>query len=219
MLQLMLRPDHQKRLLDAYAGEKDLQQAMAAAYRQWHQSCLDLASLRQQAAERDARRELLQYQLKELNDFAPVAEEYEQIDQEYKRLANSGQLITATQQTLELLSEGEETNLLSQLHTARHVMSELVTLDPSLSEVMALLEDAAIQLTEASNELRHYGDRIDLDPGRLHELEQRLSRQISLARKHHVQPEALAQHHQQLLQEQAAMAQYDASAALSTPAV
>ncbi|CAJ0993815.1 DNA repair protein RecN [Sodalis praecaptivus] len=217
--QLMLRPDHQKRLLDAYAGEKDLQQAMAAAYRQWHQSCLDLASLRQQAAERDARRELLQYQLKELNDFAPVAEEYEQIDQEYKRLANSGQLITATQQTLELLSEGEETNLLSQLHTARHVMSELVTVDPSLSEVMALLEDAAIQLTEASSELRHYGDRIDLDPGRLHELEQRLSRQISLARKHHVQPEALAQHHQQLLQEQAAMAQYDASAGALAEAV
>lgn len=160
--------------------------------------------------------------MKELNDFAPVAGEYEQIDREYKRLANSGQLVTATQQTLELLSEGEEANLLSQLHAARHVMSELVTLDPSLSDVMALLEDATIQLTEASNELRHYGDRIDLDHGRLHELEQRLSRQISLARKHHVKLEALAQHHQQLLQEQEAMEQHDASsisAVLSMPAV
>jgi DNA repair ATPase RecN len=37
---------------------------------------------------------LVQYQLKELNEFAPQAGEYEQIDEEYKRLANSGQLLS-----------------------------------------------------------------------------------------------------------------------------
>lgn len=102
---------------------------------------------------------------------------------------------------LELLREGDEANLLSQLHAARQVMSELVTLDAFLSDVITLLEEAPIHLTEARNELRHHGDRIDLDPGRLHELEQRLLRQISLARKHHVKEETLAHHHQHLLWE------------------
>jgi DNA repair protein RecN (Recombination protein N) len=53
-----------------------------------------------------------------------------------------------------------------------------------------MLEEAAIQVSEASDELRHYCDRLELDPNRLYELEQRISKQISLARKHHVSPEA-----------------------------
>ncbi len=57
-------------------------------------------------------------------------------------------------------------------------------------------------MLEASDELRHYCDRLDLDPNRLFELEQRISKQISLARKHHVSPEALPQYYQSLLEEQ-----------------
>jgi DNA repair protein RecN (Recombination protein N) len=59
-------------------------------------------------------------------------------------------------------------------------------MDSKLSGVLDMLEEAAIQLSEASDELRHYCDRLDLDPNRLFELEQRISRQIALARKHHV---------------------------------
>ncbi|MEA9392415.1 DNA repair protein RecN [Acerihabitans sp. TG2] len=210
--QLLLRPDYQKQLLDAYADEKTLLHAMAGAYQQWHQSCLDLATFRQNAAEREARRELLHYQLKELNELAPVADEFEQIDREYKMLANSGQLIATTRQALEMLSEGEDHTLLSQLHAIKQRVTELVAMDGTLSPVMDLLEEAAIQLTEASDELRHYGDRLDLDPQRLSDLELRLSRQIALARKHHVNPEDLPQFYQQLLREQQLGEQYDTDA-------
>ncbi|TCV92188.1 DNA repair protein RecN [Biostraticola tofi] len=207
--QMLLRPDHQKNLLDAYADEKPLLAKMAASYSQWHQSCVELASFRQHAAEREARRELLQYQLKELNEFAPVAEEYEQVDLEYKRLANSGQLISMTRQAMDMLSEGDDHNLLSLTHALKSRVTELVSLDPGLSGIMALLEEASIQLSEASDELRHYSDGIDLDPVRLSELEQRLSRHISLARKHHVRPEELHQFHQQLLAEQQLLDKHD----------
>jgi len=200
--QLLLKPEHQKALLDAYAGDPLLMQNMARHYRQWHQSCRTLAQHQQQSQEREARRELLQYQLKELNEFAPVSGEYEQIDDEYKRLANSGQLLSTSQQTLLMLADGEENNLQSQLYTARQLMTELTEMDDKLSSVSAMLEEAAIQISEASDELRHYCDRLDLDPNRLHELEQRLSRQIGLSRKHHIAPEEVPQFHQQLLAEQ-----------------
>jgi len=200
--QMLMRPDHQKRLLDAYANEKTLQHAMDSAYRQWHQHCQELTALQQTVADREARRELLQYQLKELTEFKPVANEYEQLELEYKRLANSGQLIATTRQALDILSEGEDQNLLSLLNNVKQQMSELLELDDSLASVMNLLDDAAIQLTEASDELRHYGDKIELDPALLTEMEQRLSRQMNLARKHHVKPEDLPQLYQQLLQEQ-----------------
>jgi DNA repair protein RecN (Recombination protein N) len=47
---------------------------MAEHYRQWHQSCRELAQHQQQSQERAARADLLQYQLKELNEFNPQPE-------------------------------------------------------------------------------------------------------------------------------------------------
>lgn len=200
--QQLLRAEHQKNLLDGYADDRELLETMAERYKQWHQSCRSLASHQQQSQERAARAELLHYQLKELNEFAPRAGEFEQIDEEYKRLANSGQLLSTSQQALDILADGEESNLQSQLYSARHLVGELAGMDDRLSGILNMLEEAAIQISEASDELRHYCERMDLDPNRLYELEQRISRQISLARKHHIAPEALPSLHQQMLEEQ-----------------
>lgn len=200
--QLLLKAEHQKNLLDGYAGEHTLVALMAEHYRAWHQSCRDLAQHQQLSQERTARAELLQYQLKELNEFAPITGEFEQIDEEYKRLANSGQLLSTSQQALSILADGEDCNLQSQLYSARQLISELVGLDSKLSGVLTMLEEAEIQVSEASDELRHYCDRLDLDPNRLYELELRISRQINLARKHHISPEELPLFHQKLLNEQ-----------------
>jgi len=200
--QLLIKPEQQKNLLDGYAGEYALTLQMTEHYRAWHQSCRELAQHQQQSQERAARAELLHYQLKELNEFNPQPGEFEQIDEEYKRLANSGQLLSTSQHALNVLADGEEANLQSQLYTARQLLGELAGMDTRLSGVLDMLEEAAIQISEASDELRHYCDRLDLDPNRLYELEQRISRQISLARKHHISPEELPQFHQSLLDEQ-----------------
>ncbi|HDJ2770996.1 TPA: DNA repair protein RecN, partial [Serratia rubidaea] len=179
--QLLLKPDHQKSLLDAYAGEAALMAEMRQAYQRWHQSCRELAHHQQQSIEREARKQLLQYQLKELNEFAPQSGEFEQIDTEYKRLANSGQLLTLSQQALQLLADSDEHNMLSQLHSVKHLLLELIGMDDKLSGLLDMLEEASIQISEAGDELRHYAERMDLDPNRLYELEQRISRQIALA--------------------------------------
>ncbi|MEX0530125.1 DNA repair protein RecN [Raoultella terrigena] len=200
--QLLTRPEHQKTLLDGYTGEYALTQLMAGHYRQWHQSCRELAQHQQQSQERAARADLLQYQLKELNEFCPQQGEFEQIDEEYKRLANSGQLLSTCQHALTVMADGEEANLQSQLYAAKQLVSELVGMDSKLSSVLSMLEEASIQLSEATDELRHYNDRLDLDPNRLFELEQRISRQISLARKHQITPEELPAFYQALLEEQ-----------------
>jgi DNA repair protein RecN (Recombination protein N) len=200
--QLLLKPEHQKALLDGFAGEYALTQEMKLCWQNWNQSCRALAQHQQQSQERTARLELLHYQLKELNEFAPQAGEFEQIDEEYKRLANSGQLLSTSQQALAILSDTESADVQSLLYTARQQVSELVSMDSKLSSVLDMLEEAAIQVSEASDELRHYCESTELDPNRLFELEQRISRQISLARKHHISPEELPGLHQALLQEQ-----------------
>jgi DNA repair protein RecN (Recombination protein N) len=74
--------------------------------------------------------------LKELNEFNPQPGEFEQIDEEYKRLANSGQLLSTSQHALNLLADGEDANLQSQLYTARQMVTELAGMDASLSGVL-----------------------------------------------------------------------------------
>lgn len=123
--QLLLKPEHQKRLLDAYAHQTDLMAEMKQAYRQWHQSCAQLAQYQQQSLEQESRMQLLQYQLKELNDFAPQAGEYEQVDEEHKRLSNGGQLLSLSQDALQVLAENDEQNVLSMLNHAKHSLQEL----------------------------------------------------------------------------------------------
>lgn len=217
--QLLLKPEHQKDLLDAYSDQPLLLAGMRAAYQSWHQSCRQLAQYQQQMNERESRRQLLQYQLKELNEFSPQPGEYEQIDEEYKRLANSGQLLSLSQSALYLLADGEEQNIVSMLYTARNQLTELAELDSKMNELIIMLDEASIQVSEASDELRHYSERLDMDPNRLYELEQRLSRQMNLARKHHVSAEELPELHRQLLEEQKALDEQETNQAGLSEAV
>ncbi|MGL4861405.1 MAG: DNA repair protein RecN, partial [Enterobacteriaceae bacterium] len=108
-----------------------------------------------------------------------------------------------------LLAGEEQDNLLLQLHTAKQQVTELATLCPPLQPLVTLLEEAAIQIGEVSDELRHFTDQLEPDPQQLAELEQRLTRQLSLARKHHVAPQELPQLHQQLLAEQDLLARQE----------
>lgn len=144
---------------------------MKAAYQTWHQSCQTLATFQQQSLEREARQQLIDYHLKELNEFQPVAGEYPELDQEYKRLSNCGQFLTLSQNSLQILSDNEEQNILSMLNVAKHEISELSTMESQFNSLLDMLEEASIQISEVSDELRHYSDRLEMDPNRLFELE------------------------------------------------
>lgn len=207
--QRLLKSEHQKQLLDAYADENGLLEAMRQAYQRWHRSRSDLMCYRKQAQEREARHQLLQYQLKELNEFAPQLGEYEQIDHEHKQLANRGQVLAISQQTLQLLSEGDGQTLVSQLYNANQQIDNLIAMDKRFTNLSTLINEALIQVSEASDELRHYAQQLDIDPNRLDELEQRLSRQLNLARKYRITPERLPVLHQQLLAEEQRLAQQE----------
>ncbi|OCQ51723.1 DNA repair protein RecN [Photorhabdus australis subsp. thailandensis] len=207
--QLLLDSNHQKRLLDTYANQFNLQHEMRLAYQKWHQSCQDLAKFQQQALERQSRRQLLEYHLKELNELAPQPGEYQEHDNEYKRLANRGQLLSVSQNALQLLCDNDEQNIISLLNHAKHELAELITMDDKFNNLLTMLEEASIQINEVSDELRHYGDQLDMDPNRLFELEQKISQQIRIARKHHVVPEELPSLHQQLLEEQQLLTQQE----------
>ncbi|MGR5488564.1 DNA repair protein RecN, partial [Vibrio alfacsensis] len=85
------------------------------------------------------------------------------------------------------------------LQTVSSKLVQLAELDTELTALPNMIEEAMIQLEEANTELRSYLDKIDVDPERMAYVEERFSKIMSLARKHHVMPEELYQHHQDLL--------------------
>lgn len=199
--QLLLRGEYQQKLLDQYMADNSLLESMKEAYKKWKSANQQYEQYQKARQENADHIQLLQYQLKELNEFSPIAGEYELIDEEYKRLSNSEQLINLSNQLVYLLEENQEVNLLSQLNSAINLANDLVHLDAKFQDITTMLDDASIQLKEASYELQHYIDNLDIDPSRVMQLEQRISKQILLARKHHIKPEQLPDFHQKLLEE------------------
>lgn len=113
-------------------------------------------------------------------------------------MSNSGELAATCQKAIELIYEGEEVNALGILQSASSSLIQLAELDESLSELPNMLSEAIIQIEETNNELRGYLDNIDVDPARMAFVEERFSKVMSMARKHHVLPDELYQHHQDL---------------------
>ena len=195
----LMKGDHQMAMLDQYAGHGNLLENTRNAYQVWRQADNHLKRLKENSAANLAQKQLLEYQIKELNELSLDEGEYEQLEQEHKRLSNSGELATICQQAIELIYEGEEVNALGILQSANHSLVQLADLDNTLTQLPDMLSEAIIQIEEANRELRSYMDNIDVDPARMNYVEERFSKVMSMARKHHVLPSELYQHHQDLL--------------------
>ncbi|USD65829.1 DNA repair protein RecN [Vibrio sp. SCSIO 43136] len=197
----LMKSEYQLAMLDQYAGHKSLLDKARQQYQRWRQADNHLKQLIQNSQENQAQKQLLEYQIKELNELAIGEDEFNELEQEHKRLNNSGELASTCQQVIELLYEGEEVNALSILQSASQSLIQLTELDDSLKALPDMVSEAMIQLEEANSELRHYLDGIDVDPARMAFVEERFSKVMSMARKHHVMPEELYAHHQELLKQ------------------
>jgi DNA repair protein RecN (Recombination protein N) len=187
----LLRSDAQRSLLDTHAGAQALAMEVAAAHCAWR-----MAREARQAAEKDVEatvreRELLEWQVKELVALAFDATEWQETEQEQRRLGNAHALLEGASTALAALEEGEMASLPLLQHAAAR-LSELTSFDPALTEAAALFETALIQLEESALALRRYQDRLELDPARLNELDNRIDAVTQMARKHRVTPEGLS---------------------------
>lgn len=199
--QLLLKPEHQLTILDAYAGHHHLLTETRDAYSQWRQQHHELQALRAEQEQRQARRQLLEYQVEELDEFALGEQEFADIEQEHSRLANSTEIVADCQSCLDLLYDNDEVTIAGLLNSVSDRLERLTSMDGSLQPVALMLQEALIQVQESHHELRNYLERLEVDPERFTQLEQRLSRAMELARKHHVRPVELYTEHQTLRSE------------------
>ncbi|MDZ7662556.1 DNA repair protein RecN [Thiohalophilus sp.] len=189
--QSLLKRDIQRQLLDDYAAHQGLLQQLREVYQRWQQHKSELDNLLKASDERDSRLELLRFQVNELEALALGEQEPAQLEQEHKRLANASRLLETSERVSQLLQDNDETNASQLLSQCSSELQQLADTDSQLKAIAELLDSALIQVREAGSELRHYLDALELDPGRLGWVEQRLADMHALARKHHVAVEEL----------------------------
>ncbi|MEE3618412.1 DNA repair protein RecN [Actinobacillus pleuropneumoniae] len=198
--QLLLKSEYQLEVLDNYAGIHNLLNEMSSQYQRWKKLHQQVKNFRQQCQENEAREQLLQYQVDELDEFAIKQGEFEEMEETHSRLSNSEALTALSQEVTDLLSESE-LNVDSMLYKAIRHLEDLVEVDSRYQSALNMLNESLIQVQEASSEVSDLAGKIEQDPDLLNELDIRISKTLQLARKHHVLPENLWQHHEFIQQE------------------
>lgn len=196
--QLLMKNTEQRRLLDDYANHDKLLAQLKNQQKQWRLLNNELAKLEQAKQQRIAQQQLLQYQVKELDEFNLQEEEFAQLENDFKRNINSQQILQLSQNSLHMLSEDPNNNVLSMLQKCCDDLSQLSDIDSNAKLIKELISESIIQVEEAHSDLSHYVQSIDVDPQAFAYIEERYSTANTIARKHLVSPEKLVEHHVEL---------------------
>ena len=188
--QSLLRAPAQRDLLDSHAEAAALAAETAAAFRDWKRLERLAEEAQKSFAAREAERAEAAEQAAELRKLAPREGEWELASAEHARLAHGSSLLAGAQSALEALAEAEGAAL-GQLSAVATRLRSLSEHDGGLKAIVELLESAEAQAGEAARALRHYAERVDLDPEALRQVEARIEALHAAARKHRVRPEAL----------------------------
>ena len=184
--QALLHAPAQRGIVDHHGDHLQLAAQVAEAFGDWKSCEAAYEVQRQQGADRASELELLQFQVRELENLDYREGELEALQEERGRLANVDRLSNSVESALSLLYERDHGSAQEIIAQAQRELSESRALDPSLGDAADLLAEAEIQVQEAVRGLASYRHRLEPDPKRLDWVESRLATIRSLALRHHV---------------------------------
>ncbi|SJN13458.1 DNA repair protein RecN [Halomonas citrativorans] len=199
--QALMREEVHLALLDDYAGLREARQQLAETFHEWRNARRRLKKLSEEGSEVEAKRQLLRYQVEELDQLGLGEGELQTLEEEQLTLAHAEETLRETQLAADCCAS-DEGGALSLLNQAYAHLSALPGSDKgTLANTLAMLSDARIQVEEAASELQHFASSTELDPERLMWVEERLTDIHRIARKHHVAPEEICALHSALQRE------------------
>ncbi|MCS5592772.1 MAG: DNA repair protein RecN [Gammaproteobacteria bacterium] len=183
--QLLLRPDQQRELLDAYARSDELCAKLNTVVAEYNTVSNRIDELSSHQDLKQQQQTLLQHQLQELEDATLVQDELDHIESDFKTQANAASLIEKTSTILAQLEQ--ESGVNEQLNSLSYELSLSAETDEKLTPISALLSSAQVQTQESVYELTNYLSSLSVDDQTTAELEARLSELHDLSRKHNCQ--------------------------------
>jgi DNA repair protein RecN (Recombination protein N) len=174
----------QTEFLDRFAGPEH--QATLREHRRVHSELAraraDLDALERDAREREREKDLLAYQVREIDAAGIEVGEWETLSAEESRLAHAERLLELTAAAEAAI--GEEGGAADRLAASAEAGRAAAALDAAAAALAERLASVAAEAGDALEELRRYRDGLDVDPGRLEEVRQRIQAVRTLERKY-----------------------------------
>jgi DNA repair protein RecN (Recombination protein N) len=188
----------QLEILDAFCGPAHLErrERYAARHRRAGELRRELEELRARAGARDRDRDLLAFELAEIDELEPDPGEEDGLAVERGRLREVDGLRAAAGAGAEALvpEAGDAPGAAAALADAEHLADGVAGADSELDALAARLRTLRIEAEELGGDLRRYADGLAADPARLEQVESRLDLYDRLKRKHGGSVDAVIEH-------------------------
>ncbi len=193
----LLNSESHLRILDTYAGlEEDLpRMSRAITELRRHEEALE--TLEQRQRDQASREDYLRFQIEAFESLAPMPGECSALEQERDRLAHAEALVDGAQLAGANVSRGPS-NAMQLLTEAVRTLESLAQHDPELGVAAQRIEATRIELDDIGHDLSRYSERVEQDPRRLRHVTDRIDTMVRLARRHGLDPDELAEHHEVL---------------------
>lgn len=180
---LLQSPRRHLELLDAFGDLSGERQAYQALYRRWQHVKAERQALEGDDREKARTKELLEYQIREIDVAHLVDGEEENLQAERAVLAHHEKLVRAVEEAYARL-DGEDAGILQGLAALGTPLREAGRIDARLAPLEGMVEEGRALLQEVAFSLRDYRERIEFDPDRLERLEERLHAISRLKKKY-----------------------------------
>jgi DNA repair protein RecN (Recombination protein N) len=181
--QQLFSPAVQCDMLDAFAGAGDLASQVSETFHAWKRTAVQCDDLDRNAQEKLRLADLWSFQRKEIEAVSPKAGEDAELENERRVLRNVVKLQELAGGAYAALYE-DPASASTQLGSIAKRLEELGRIDESAQEMLAQIQPAMIALQETAHSLGRYVDKLEADPGRLDEVEDRLAALEKLKRKY-----------------------------------
>lgn len=181
--QSLLMTDTHLEILDAYSQIDDLRSQYSKAYSSYKKLLKDYRGLQEREDADVQQVDFLRFQLEEIDRVHPVEGEEETLELEQLKLANAEKLQGAASLAENLLYS-DNGSVFDKLGKSIAEVESIAEIDESLLNSVEVLEGARTEIEEVARTLSHYGHRIEVDPNRLQEVEERQASIRRLCKKY-----------------------------------
>lgn len=181
----ILDAGEQRRILDRYAGLEEQRSEVAAAIADWRSARNALAELTTGSREREQRRDLLQFQVNDIDEISPVEGEDDALARERDVLQNADALrMSAMTATEALIGDASEINAVTLMRSAEHELSSAADMDAGAASLAERATELLVLAEDLARDARDYAEGIEGDPERLAWVDDRLASLQQLKRKY-----------------------------------
>ncbi len=177
--------DYQLSVVDAFAQNQALFEAYRTDFKNYKTLKSKLVKMEAEAEVIKKEADYNHFLYEELREANLQAEEQESSEEELATLEHAGEITSKLMESIEMLQNGEF-SVLENLSAAQKLLGSLKNYSHILTEFNERLQSSLLELKDLTNEIEKESQKIDNDPDRIEELQNRLSLIYRLEQKHQV---------------------------------